>query len=66
MEQFCTSWSRKSFSRSVAKNTLDFEKVQKDMEGIVSSSVSMSTLDECPMFIKMQKLLKLQLVRLQI
>ena len=35
-------------SRSKAKKTVDIDKFQKDMEGIYSSSVGRSTLDEAP------------------
>jgi len=40
------------FSRMVAKNTFTVSQFKKEMEGIFSSSIHASTLDECPMAYK--------------
>lgn len=40
------------FSRGEAKRTFSVEEFQKQMEGIYTTSVSQSTLDECPMAYK--------------
>ena len=39
-------------SRSAAKQTFTVEEFQKQMEGIYTTSVGRSTLDECPMAYK--------------
>lgn len=38
----------RTMSRSQAKKTLDMGKYKKDMEGVFTTSVNRSTLDECP------------------
>jgi Uncharacterized conserved protein len=42
-------------SRAAAKQAFDVDSFQKEMEGIYTTSVGQSTLDECPMAYKSMK-----------
>ncbi len=56
----CTSphGSGRLFSRSKAKETVDFDEYKKSMKGIVTTSVTKSTLDESPQSYKNSELIE--------